>query len=127
MKHSMLFATILIASFQAANAADLSGSWHITGSVSDNPVDITCALTQKDTALSGSCTRKDGKSTDATGSVKDGIISWHYDTKFNGDSITITYNGKLLEDGSIAGTIAVDPYGAEGKFTATKTVATQPQ
>jgi hypothetical protein len=120
MKRSILFATILIASFQAANAADVSGSWHVTGSVSDNPIDTTCTLTQKDNALTGTCVRKDGKSVDATGSVKDDAIAWHYTSEYNGDPITINYSGKLGKDGTITGTIVVDPYNAEGDFTATK-------
>src|SRR5271169_1965099 len=95
MKRSILFATMLVASFQAANAADVSGSWHVTGSVSDNPIDTTCTLTQKDNALTGTCVRKDGKSVDATGSVKDDAIAWHYTSEYNGDPITINYSGKL--------------------------------
>jgi hypothetical protein len=119
MKRSTLFATILIASFQAANAADVSGSWHITGSVSDTPVDTTCTLAQKDNALTGTCV-KDGKNVDATGSVKDDTIAWHYNSEYNGDPITVNYSGKLGKDGTITGTIEVDPYNAEGDFTAKK-------
>jgi hypothetical protein len=89
MKRSILLGTILIASLQAANAADVSGSWHVTGSISDNPVDTTCTLTQKDNALTGSCVRKDGKTADAIGSVKDDTIAWHYNAEYNGDPITI--------------------------------------
>jgi hypothetical protein len=120
VKRSILFAAILIASFQTANAADVSGSWHVTGSISDNPIDTTCTLTQKDTALTGTCVRKDGKTVDATGSVKDDTIAWHYNSEYNGDPITITYTGKLAKDGTLAGTIVVDPYNAQGDFTATK-------
>ncbi len=121
MKRSILFAAILIASFQAANAADVSGSWHVTGSVSDNPIDTTCTLTQKDNALTGACVRKaDGKSVNATGSVKDQTIEWHYNSEYNGDPITVTYSGKLAKDGTISGSIVVDPYNAQGDFTATK-------
>jgi hypothetical protein len=120
VKRSILFAAILVASFQAANAADASGSWHVTGSVSDNPINSTCTLTQKDNALTGTCVRKDGKSVDATGSVKDDTIVWHYNSEYNGDPITINYSGKLGKDGTITGTIVVDPYNAEGDFTATK-------
>jgi hypothetical protein len=121
MKRSILFVTILIASFQAAYAADVSGSWHVTGSVSDNPIDTTCPLTQKDNALTGTWVRKqDGKSVDATGSVKDQTIEWHYKSEYNGDPITVTYSGTLGKDGTISGTILVDPYNAQGNFTATK-------
>jgi hypothetical protein len=120
MKRSFLFAAVLVASFQAANAADVSGSWRVTGSVADNPVETTCALTQKDNALSGTCVTKEGKTVDATGSVKDDSIAWHYNSEYNGDPITIKYSGKLGKDGKITGTIVVDPYNAEGDFTATK-------
>ena len=121
MKRSILFAVFLIAAFQAANAADVSGSWHVTGSVSDTPIDTTCTLTQKDNALTGTCVRKaDGKSVDATGSVKDDAVAWHYNSEYNGDPITVTYSGKLAKDGTISGSIVVDPYNATGDFTATK-------
>jgi len=120
MKRSILLATILVASFQAANAADVSGSWHVTGSVADNPVETTCSLSQKDTALSGTCVTKEGKTVDAVGSVKDDAVAWHYTSEYNGDPITINYNGKLGKDGTITGTIVVDPYNAEGEFTAAK-------
>ncbi len=121
MKRSILFVTILIASFQAAIAADVSGSWHVTGSIGDNSIDTTCTLTQKDNALTGTCVRKDEKkSENATGSVKDQTIEWHYNSEYNGDPITITYSGTLAKDGTISGTIVVDPYNAQGDFTATK-------
>ena len=120
MKRSILFATILIASFQAATAADVSGSWHVIGSVADNPIDTTCTLSQKDNVLTGACVRKDEKSVDAAGSVKDQSIEWHYTSEYNGAPITVTYSGKLGKDGTISGTILVDPYNAEGEFTATK-------
>lgn len=121
MKRSIFFAAILIASFEAVSAADVSGSWHVTGSVNENPIDTTCTLTQKDNALTGTCVRKaDGKSVEATGSVKDDTIAWHYNSEFNGDPITVTYSGKIAKDGTISGKIVVDPYNAEGEFTATK-------
>jgi hypothetical protein len=123
MKRSILFAAILAASFQAANAADLSGSWKVTGSVADNPVETTCTLTQKDKTLTGTCVSKDGKTVDATGFVKDDTVAWHYAADYNGDPITVNYNGKLGKEGTITGTIVVDPYNAEGDFTATKDTA----
>jgi len=121
MKRALLLAMIFIASLSAANAADASGSWHVTGSIGDNPIDTTCKLTEKDGALTGSCTRKaDGKAVDAVGTAKDQKIEWHYNSEYNGDPITVTYSGTLGKDGTISGTIVVDPYNATGEFTATK-------
>jgi hypothetical protein len=120
MKRAFVLGAILLASLRVANAADVSGTWHVTGSVSDNPVDATCTFTEKDAALTGTCVRKDKGTVDATGSVKGQTIEWHYNSEYNGDAITITYSGTLGKDGGISGTIVVDPYRATGEFTATK-------
>ncbi len=118
---SILLALTFLAPISAAHAADASGSWHVTGSVGDNPVDTTCKLTEKDGALTGSCTRKDdAKSVDVAGTVKGQDISWHYNSEYNGDPITVTYTGTIGKDGAITGTILVDPYNATGEFTATR-------
>jgi opacity protein-like surface antigen len=120
MKRALLLGMIFIASLRAASAADVSGSWHVTGSVGDTPIDTTCTLAEKDGALSGTCIRKDKKSVDATGSVKGQNIQWHYNSDYNGDAISVNYSGTLGKDGTISGTIVVDPYNATGEFTATK-------
>ena len=123
MTRFLASAIFLAGAFSAAHAADVTGSWHITGSVADNPVDITCALVQKDALLTGSCARKDGKSTDLTGSLKGGSVSWHYATVFNGEPITVTFTCDKPGESTMAGKITVDPYGTEGAFNATKSGA----
>jgi hypothetical protein len=103
-----------------AKAASLDGTWHVTGQVSDNPVNPTCVLVEADGKLSGTCTGTDGAKVKATGTVAEGLVKFEYGTTYQGGAITISFSGKLAKDGTMAGTIYVPEYSVGGDFTAKK-------
>ena len=98
---------------------DATGSWVITGDVSGVTVNETCTVTQKDAALTGSCAGQSGTQ-DATGSVEGSTVTLRHGGDYQGTPITITYTGKVAQDGSMSGSIDVDPFNASGEFTAKK-------
>jgi hypothetical protein len=107
-------ATILVTT---AAAADLSGSWTLTGDVVGNPISMKCAFTQAGATLSGTCTGGDG-STQTTGSVADGRVTFRHNVN-RGQVYEVTYTGTLDAAGtSMKGEIAV--MGVSGTFSAIK-------
>jgi hypothetical protein len=98
-------------------AADVSGTWDVDGDVVGNPVKFTCTLKQEGEALSGTATVT-GKEVSVKGSVKDGVVTFQFDVEYEGTTYTDVFTGRLVDNDSIAGTIAVA--GVEGVFTAKK-------
>jgi hypothetical protein len=109
----------------APDAVDVSGTWHISGEVSGQSVDDVCTLKQADTALTGTCNSM-GKTWDTKGKVDGKTVSFTHDGQYQGDKITLTYTGKLASDGSLSGTLDVDPYAVTGSFAAKKDAAAAP-
>ena len=58
-----------------------------------------------------------------TGTVAGASVKWSYETVYDGGKIALSYTGMLNREGSITGTVLVDPYSAEGSFTATRKAA----
>ena len=107
----------------AAAPADVTGTWAISGEVQGVAVVETCSLKQSaDAKITGSCDTSTGKY-DVTGTVENGTAAFHHGGKYEGNALTITYTGKLGDDGSMAGTFYVDAYDVTGSFSAKKSVA----
>jgi hypothetical protein len=99
------------------------GTWQITGDVAGNPVVSTCILTTAEGKIAGTCTGVDGAVVPVTGDVTDAGVKWTYESLYNGEKIVLTYTAKLNTDGTLAGSIYVDPFAVDGGFTATRKVA----
>jgi hypothetical protein len=100
-----------------------TGTWKINGDVQGTPVIMTCILTETDHKLTGNCTGAAGdmKPRMLTGEVKEETVSWHFDTEYEGNPITVSMAGKLVEDGAkMTGTMYVDPMQVDGTFAAVK-------
>jgi hypothetical protein len=109
-----LAATVLIL---PAAAADISGSWKLTGDVVGNPVNMTCAFTQDGPKVSGSCSGALG-TTATTGSVAGEKVTFQH-TVNQGQTWELTYSGTLDAAGTtMQGEIAVA--GVSGTFSAKK-------
>ena len=106
----------------APGDVDLNGTWAISGEVSGVAVVETCNLTQKDTALTGSCDTSTGKY-DTTGKVDGKTVTFKHGGKYEGTDLTITYTGKVGTDGTVTGTMDVDPFNVTGSFSAKKGAA----
>jgi hypothetical protein len=115
----MLLALTLLAALHAAPATDsITGHWVIKGDVVGNAVNATCEMTQSGTALTGSCVGEKGDAHPITGQVTTGIITFQYESEYQGDAITVIYTAKLDTPTKMKGTILVKPFDANGTFTA---------
>ena len=98
-------------------AADVSGTWNVDGDVVGNPVKFPCVVTQKGEDLTGTATLE-GKDVPVTGTVKEKVVTFEFDTENQGSTYHLVFSGTLGDDGGLTGTIAVA--GVEGTFTAKK-------
>ena len=115
---SVLLASAATTSLAADNAT-LNGKWKIHNDFSGNESDVTCAFTQKDKDLSGSCATDNGDKP-LTGKVDGKTITFQYDSEYQGTPLTAKYSGALDSTGAkLSGTVTVDAFSAEGDFTGT--------
>jgi hypothetical protein len=121
MKSLALIACLIaLPAIAAAPAADVSGTWTISGEVSGVGVDETCTFTQAtDAKLTGSCDTASGKQ-DIKGSVADQTATFSHGGTYEGQAFVITFTGKINGDGGMTGTMDVDPFGVSGGFSARK-------
>ena len=100
------------------NAA-VAGTWTVTGDVQGFPVNLSCVLVQTDAALTGTCVDVNGKTQQIAGTVKGQTAAWAFNSNYEGTPITVTLTGVVDATGArMAGTIGVDPLGADGTFSA---------
>ncbi len=109
----------------AAPDVDLSGTWSISGDVQGVGVEETCTVVQQDAALSGSCDTSTGKY-DLRGKLDGRTATFSHGGKYQGSDLTITFTGKVGADGTMTGTMDVDPFNATGSFSAKKGTAAKP-
>ena len=119
----LLLSAILVCGTAVSFAADspsVTGKWKIHSSIAGNDSDSECTLTQTGNDISGTCKTAEGKDAKATGKVDGSKVTWQFDSEYNGTPLTIKYTATLDPAAAkIAGTVAVDPFGVEGDFTAT--------
>lgn len=121
MKH-LLVALALSAAFtlHAADEPSMEGPWKVHSSISGYESDLDCNFTQAGAEFSGTC-KSDSGELKVTGKVDAGKIIFAYKTIYQGDELTVTHTGKAETAGKVVGTVAVDPMGVGGDFTATQT------
>ena len=114
----MLPAASLLA--QPCLAADVSGEWEIAARLGEIPISVHCELVQFGDALSGTCTpvMQNPETSELTGNVDGTIIQWSYDVVFNGNPGHVAYDGEILSDTRIAGSL--DLSGTPSQFTAVR-------
>ena len=97
-------------------------TWKVTGDVQGTGVYMTCILAEKDHKLTGTCAGAGGETPrKLTGDVTDKGLAWKFDSEYQGTPITISMTGAKSEDGTkMTGTMAVDPMGVDGTFSAVK-------
>jgi hypothetical protein len=126
MKRTALFAMLGVSPvlLAASMVPASTGTWKIEGDVQGTPVRMTCVLTEAEHKLTGNCIGAAGdmKPRVLAGEVKEeGTVSWHFDTEYEGNPITVSMAGKLIEDGAkMSGTMYVDPMQVDGTFFAVK-------
>lgn len=103
----------------AGDPTTLNGKWHVQFSIAGNDNDQDCTFTQKDNDLTGACTSDKG-AVDITGKVDGKKVTWSYKSEYNGNPLTVNFEGTLNADNKIAGTVTVPEYSVDGEFTATQ-------
>lgn len=104
---------------------DISGTWSLSGDVQGTAVTETCRLQQNDVVLSGQCDTSTGKY-DVKGKLDGRTATFTHGGNYQGSDLVITYTGKVAQDGSMTGTIDVDPFNVTGSFSAKKGGAETP-
>jgi hypothetical protein len=102
----------------AADAASVGGTWKVHNSIAGHESDMTCTLSTEGADLRGTCATPE-TSVDVTGTVDGPRVTWVYKSEYNGSPITLTYTG-ILEADRLEGTVMVQEYFTEGRFTATR-------
>jgi hypothetical protein len=98
-----------------------TGTWKIDGDVQGMPVRLTCVLTEAEKKLTGTCTGEDKTPRNLTGTPTGAGVSWHFDTEYQDQPITVTMTATPTADATrMNGTIAVSPMDADGTFVAMK-------
>ena len=120
MRRLFLLALVILTIAAAqAQPVSVSGNWKVAANVSGNASESTCAFTQKDTELTGTCKGERGDVT-ITGKVDGKTVSWQFDTQYEGQTLTVYYSGTLDVPEKMTGNINVQPMNVSGEFTATR-------
>ncbi|HSU30508.1 MAG TPA: hypothetical protein VLJ11_04685 [Bryobacteraceae bacterium] len=107
----------LLAIVTSAFAADMNGSWALSVDTPNGKFESTADLKQDGEKISGTVHNQFGDSP-VTGAIKDNDVTLIQKADFNGQSVTITYTGKV-DDKKITGKFKFGDQG-EGDFTAEK-------
>jgi len=113
-KRMIIVAVAAFAAAGGASAADLSGTWKVTGDVAGNAVEPTCTFKQEGALLSGKCGAGDNAGDISGGTVTGKDVAWSWEA----GGFTLAFKGTADTDKSIKGTIDVG--GGAGTFTAAK-------
>ena len=123
MKYNRAMYKIVLAAVAASffafplAAADVSGTWTLTGDVVGNPVNMTCTFKQDAAKITGTCVGDNG-SIPTTGSVDGDTLVFQHSVQ----SYDLTYTGRIDAAGAaMQGEIAVA--GVTGTFSAKKDAA----
>ena len=120
-----LVLSLTVTSF--ATTSPVAGNWKIHGDVSGYPVNESCTFSiDKDNKITGTCSLAN-KSYDVTGTLEDTKLTFKHGGEYEGQALILTWVGNLAEDGSLAGTIDVQPLGYPGTFTAQKAEEEKPK
>jgi hypothetical protein len=122
MKTRSLLSVLFVSAALCAPAADapsLAGKWTVHVDIMGNAADLSCAFTQKDKDLSGSCTG-DRVSGAVSGTVDGNEAKWQLKPRGDNGSGPLDFSGIIGADEKVTGTVDVTQYGVSGEFTATK-------
>ena len=119
---TLLLCSLLAASAAFVYAADtpsITGKWQVHISVSGNDSDQVCTFTQKDDALSGTCTSERG-TFELNGNITGNKVKWSYKSEYEGTPLTVKFEGALDSESRMKGSVDVPEFGASGDFSATQ-------
>ena len=117
MTSYVLALTLAAASIQPA-ADKFSGDWKVRNEIAGNVSEMTCSIALKGTDLSGTC-GADAGTFEISGTVDGANVVWVGRTTYEGNPLTLRYTGAVNEEGTMAGTVAVEEFNVSGEFKAT--------
>jgi hypothetical protein len=97
-------------------AAQVGGSWTMTLTSPQGPMDITMTLTQSGTSFTGSMTSQVGNQEISDGQITGRNVTWTATLQFGGQSITLSYRGEV-EGNRMSGSAELGSFGS-ATFTA---------
>jgi len=106
---------LLLASLPA-DASDIQGPWHISGSVHGQDLTILCNLKQHDQKLTGSCKMEGEQPIEVVGSVNSDQVMLQFAFEDGGSQVILTFNGTLTSSSDMKGVLFVDPFEMKGVF-----------
>ena len=113
-----LFLAIVLAALPALAAKqDVTGKWEFTATSPLGERTQVVEMTQEGKSLNVSMTTREGKQVNGKGTVKDGQISWTLSLEDERGKLTITYSGRIQENG-MNGKVTYGTWG-RGKWSAT--------
>lgn len=122
----MLKTLAVLSVLHAAPAAgSISGTWQIKGDISGYALNDVCAIEQKGTVLSGTCTLEGREPSALKGEVKDGKLIFSHTVRGDDGTSTLIFSASLSSPTSLEGTVTVKEYDYSGQFTATRGAAKQ--
>jgi hypothetical protein len=120
MKHLAWIFLCAVASSAVAADPSVVGKWNVSTSIAGNDGSMKCTFTQKEAALTGTCTGDDGDHA-ITGKVDGNKVTWQYKSEYNGQPLTLVFSGAINSENQFDGTVDVDPMGVSGDFSAKRT------
>ena len=116
----LLIVLFSLAAAIAALATDTSvaGIWKVDTETAGNTSVATLTLEQAAKKLTGSIKMADGKVLTVTGAVDGNKVKWSFVKDWEGNPLTITYEGTVDAAGAMSGSTEVQPMGIEGAFSA---------
>lgn len=102
----------------AADDSPVTGQWRVHTSIGGNEIDQTCAFSEDNGKLTGTCNSEDHGTAKITGRVDEMNVSWSYSSDDeDGNSTSVRYYGRL-DAGRITGTVTMGESGTQGDFIA---------
>jgi hypothetical protein len=110
-----------VAVFAVVLAGDISvtGRWDVQTEVMGNAGSAVCALKQEGSKIAGTC-NMGGADQAVTGEIADQKVTFRHAAEYNGQTLTIIYNGKFESATVLSGEVNVQPFEVGGTFKATK-------
>lgn len=117
MRLIALLLTSVLLSAAMQDAAPVTGKWHVEMSIAGNESTQSCTFTQTGAELSGTCESTNG-TVKIAGKVDGRKVAWSYKSEYNGNPLTVAFDGTIESAEKIAGTVSVPEYSVEGSFSA---------
>jgi hypothetical protein len=103
----------------SAVAADVGGTWAVTGTLGNTPLNLSCTLLHVGTQLKGSCSGT-GLNVQLTDAASEGqAVTFRYSVQSGGKTVPVVFTGAVTSPTTMKGTISGQSLGT-GTFQGAK-------